>query len=84
LIEDYGKCGNACEICRYYKSTCNGCQIENAENPGKYNCLLFNCAVKKDVQSCFSCLDYPCKLSRGISKSYCPIHSINDLASSIT
>lgn len=72
----YGKCGNACEICNKYVVTCRGCLAENAENSETINCLFYNCAFKKNVKSCLSCAEYPCRLTRGVSRAYCPIHSI--------
>ena len=78
----YGKCGNACEICMNYASKCMGCPAENEDNPGIYDCLFYNCAVDKGVDSCLSCVEYPCKLTVGLSRSYCPIHSKEQMQSS--
>ncbi|TFH40981.1 MAG: hypothetical protein E4G94_08675 [ANME-2 cluster archaeon] len=38
--------------------------------------MIYNCATDKDVKSCLSCVEYPCKLITGISRSYCPVHSL--------
>ena len=76
MIKHYGKCGNACEICMHFDSGCKGCQIENESDLIDYNCVIYKCAIEKNVQSCFSCGEYPCKLVTGISKSYCPVHAL--------
>ena len=79
MIISYGKCGIACEICPDYGSLCKGCQIENEENPDIYNCAIFICAADKNVQSCLSCIEYPCPLIKGLSKAYCPVNSVKRL-----
>ena len=79
MIKDYGKCGKTCEICMYYDRVCKGCLIENEKHPDIYNCIIFDCATDKNVQSCLSCPDNPCDLLKGLSKAYCPIHSKNFL-----
>ncbi|MBE0522843.1 MAG: DUF3795 domain-containing protein [Methanosarcinales archaeon] len=76
MIKSYGKCGNACELCIHYDLSCNGCLAENKDKSKIYNCIIFDCATDKKVQSCLSCIEYPCDLIRGLSRSYCPIHSV--------
>ena len=74
LVDSYGKCGYACSICMHFKNECSGCEMEMESHPGFHTCVIFSCAVEKNVDSCLSCGDYPCRLSRGINRSYCPIH----------
>ncbi len=65
-----GRCGLACEVCKNFNQGCLGCEEENRL---KNTCLIFNCAEEKSIQYCLQCLEYQCKLMRGLSKSYCPV-----------
>jgi hypothetical protein len=65
-----GRCGLACEVCKNFNHGCFGCEEENRL---KSTCLIFNCAEEKRIQYCLRCIEYPCKLMRGLSKSYCPV-----------
>ena len=76
MFKNYGKCGNTCQICMHFDLTCKGCLVENENNPDTYNCVIFDCATIKCVQSCLSCIEYPCSLIKGLSRGYCPIHSM--------
>lgn len=75
MFNNYGKCGNACQICMHFDLTCRGCLAESEDNPDTYNCVIFNCATNKNVQSCLSCIDFPCDLIESLSRDYCPIRS---------
>ncbi len=79
MIKDYGKCGKACEICMYNGLVCNGCLIENENYPDTINCLIYKCATDKNIQSCLSCLEYPCDLVKSLPWDYCPVHVKNFL-----
>jgi hypothetical protein len=65
-----GKCGLACGLCKHYNLRCLGCEKENL---AKHVCLIFNCAEEKNVKYCLDCEEYPCRLMKGLSKSYCPV-----------
>jgi hypothetical protein len=73
MIKEYGKCGKACEICMYLGLVCKGCLVENENNPD-LNCVIYDCAIKINIQSCLSCLEYPCDLVKSLSWAYCPVH----------
>ena len=49
---------------------CLGCIKENDLNS---RCLIFKCAVEKNIQYCIQCMEFPCKFMQGISKAYCPV-----------
>ena len=66
-----GRCGIACGLCRHFNNQCLGCEEENR---AAHICLIFNCAEKKDIKYCIMCPETPCKLMRGLSKSYCPVY----------
>lgn len=76
----YGKCGKACEICMYCGLVCKGCIEENKNFPQILNCVIFACATNKNVESCLSCLEYPCDLLKSLPRTYCPVHVKNFLA----
>ena len=65
-----GKCGIACGLCKNFNNGCQGCEIENYS---KHACIIFNCAEKKKISYCQKCVEFPCNLMRGLSKSYCPV-----------
>jgi len=67
-----GRCGIACGLCKRYGSECPGCENENGE---EHICIIYNCAVKKNINYCIQCPEAPCKLMRGLSKAYCPVCS---------
>ena len=69
---EIGKCGITCGICKNYNNGCLGCIKENND---KSICIIFKCANENDVQYCLQCEEFPCNLSRGLSKSYCPVFS---------
>lgn len=67
-----GRCGIACGLCKQYDHVCLGCEEENREEK---NCIVYNCAVKKDINYCIQCQEAPCRILRGLSKAYCPAGS---------
>jgi hypothetical protein len=67
-----GRCGLACEVCKHFNQDCQGCEKENRL---KHACLVFNCAEEKNTRYCLQCMEFPCNLMRGLSKSYCPVYS---------
>jgi hypothetical protein len=66
------RCGFACEACiLFIYKECSGCEMENTQ---RTRCLLFNCAIEKNVNMP-QCPEYPCKVMGGLSRAYCPVHS---------
>ena len=51
-----GYCGICCSICPAYRSNdCQGCLALD-------NCKIQQCAKNKNVDYCFFCNDFPCKI----------------------
>ena len=51
-----GKCGILCEECFLYKNNaCEGCKENEV-------CPIPECANKKEIDICFHCKEFPCKL----------------------
>ena len=49
-------CGLACVLCREDES-CPGCAAKISDG---HDCATGICAVKKGVDGCYACADYPC------------------------
>lgn len=59
----YSLCGLNCGLCPNYHSTgafiCPGCGGENFYGVHP-KCSIITCAIKKGVEFCYECIDYPC------------------------
>jgi len=61
----FGVCGIYCEICPVYsrkENRCFGCDYYNEfmRKKGLEECILYVCAKRKGVETCFKCTEFPC------------------------
>ena len=64
-------CGISCEVCKF-KPTCGGCvpgtdpaapeRAKQLREMMGAPCPVFECAIKKGVDYCLSCPEFPCKV----------------------
>jgi hypothetical protein len=73
MVVAIARCGLACEVCMHFDLKCLGCEKENSFNS---RCPIYDCSKEKKIKYCLECMEYPCKFMVGLSKAYCPIHSV--------
>jgi hypothetical protein len=69
LEEHVGACGVSCGFCptfRLEKNRCFGCKWANGmlrkSRENQKGCVFFECAQTKNVECCFQCNEFPCKI----------------------
>jgi len=70
-------CGMNCKVCYKhlargkYTKQCNGCKFQDETLPSSCrNCKLVACANEKNIDYCYQCDQFPCKLIKNLDKSY--------------
>jgi len=54
-------CGTYCGFCpAFRKQKCPGCHKVNER--AKLSCAMYRCALERNVQTCFLCEEFPCKI----------------------
>lgn len=70
----FAPCGMNCKVCYkhcYNKKPCDGCLKSDIGKPEHCRkCKIKDCVKDKDLNYCFECSDYPCKLIKNLEKSY--------------
>lgn len=64
IVVSISYCGLVCNLC-HLKSECDGCRNTANKCPnhsGKWEgCYHRNCCIKKNIDGCWECEDFPCK-----------------------
>lgn len=70
----FAPCGMNCNVCYkhcYTKKPCEGCLKSDRGKPEHCRkCKIKDCVKDKDLNYCYECSDYPCKLIKNLEKSY--------------
>lgn len=71
-------CGMNCMVCYKHCASpkpCAGCRANSVGKPAHcQNCRILECAATKSVTFCAECSAFPCKLLRGLERSYRRCH----------
>ena len=54
--KDLALCGLACVLCS--QEDCPGCKMRGCKKVS--HCSIYNCAIKKELDGCYQCDDFPC------------------------
>lgn len=70
----FAPCGMNCTVCYkhcYHEKPCSGCLNNDIGKPEHCRkCKIKDCVKGKEMNYCFECAEYPCKLIKNLDKSY--------------
>lgn len=62
VSNNIGYCGLICNLCHLF-GTCDGCKSSKnccAKHLLEGECYQYNCCIKKNINGCWECIDFPC------------------------